>query len=121
MVKKINLLEKFQYFSDYWSPKIVGELNGQLVKVAKIKDEFIWHSHAEEDELFMVVKGKLYMDFHDGTQTVLPGELLVVPKGVEHRPRTDGEEVFILLIEPATTLNTGDKVNERTVDKLDWI
>lgn len=121
MVEKINLLEKFQLFSDHWSPKVIGALNGQLIKIAKIKDEFIWHSHAEEDELFLVVKGTLHMDFRDGTQVIQPGEILVVPKGVEHRPRTGGEEVFILMIEPATTLNTGNQVNERTVEELDWI
>lgn len=121
MVKKISLLEKFQLFSERWSPKVIGELNGQLIKIAKIKDEFIWHSHQKEDELFMVVKGRLIMDFRDGTQIVEPGELLVVPKGVEHRPRTNGEEVYILMIEPASTLNTGQVVNERTVADLDEI
>jgi len=121
MISKINLLEKFQSFSEHWSPKVVGELNNQLIKIAKIKDEFIWHSHANEDELFMVIKGTLYMDFREGTQVLEPGELLVVPKGVEHRPRTDGGEVYIMMIEPASTLNTGNKINERTVEKLDWI
>lgn len=121
MIEKINLLEKFLLFSERWSPKIIGKLNGQLIKIARIKGEFIWHSHADEDELFIVVKGTLYMDFRDGLQTIRPGEILIVPKGVEHRPRTDGEEVFILLIEPATTLNTGDQRNERTVEKPDWI
>ncbi len=118
----INILDKFQQFDEHWTPKILGELNGQLVKIAKIKDEFIWHSHAHEDELFMVFKGTLLMDFRDKTTVVKSGEMLIVPKGVEHRPRTNGEEVYILLFEPNTTLNTGGETNnEKTVEAPEWI
>lgn len=118
----INILDKFQQFNEHWTPKILGELNGQHVKIAKIKNEFIWHSHDNEDELFMVFKGTLHMDFRDKTTEVNPGEMLIVPKGVEHRPRTNGEEVYILLFEPASTLNTGGETNdEKTVAAPEWI
>ena len=120
-MKTINIENKFTQFTTHWDPKILGELNGQYVKIAKIKDEFTWHSHAEEDELFMVFKGTLFMDFRDKTTEVNPGEIIIVPKGVEHRPRTNGEEVHILLFEPKSTLNTGQDTNERTVSELDWI
>ena len=118
----IKLLEKFDKIKDHWSPKIVGELNGQQVKLAKIKGQFIWHSHPNEDELFWVLKGTLIMEFRDKTEKVQTGEILIVPKGVEHRPATlNNEEVFIAMFEPASTLNTGDQKNERTVEELDWI
>lgn len=94
-------MEKFSLFDKQWTPHIIGELNGQYVKLCKLKDEFVWHSHEHEDELFMVFKGTLFMDFRDGrTVSVGPGEILIVPKGVEHRPYTNGEEVLNLLFEP---------------------
>ena len=118
----IDLLKKFEKVPDYWSPKIVGELNGQYLKIAKIKGEFIWHHHADEDELFWVLKGTLHMDFRDRTEVVKKGEILIVPKAVEHRPRTEeGEEVFIVMFEPKSTLNTGNQNNERTVEELEWV
>lgn len=118
-----NILQKFSLFSDHWSPKIVGELNGQQLKLAKVKGEFVWHDHEHEDELFMVYKGTLYLDFRDGTTVELnPGEFHIVPKGVEHFPRTkDGMEVWLMLMEPASTKHTGDVRTEMTVDNPDWI
>ena len=118
---KINIQDKFQLINEFWSPKIIGELNGQLVKIAKIKDEFIWHHHENEDELFLVVKGTLFMDFRDRTEVIQQGEMIIVPKGIEHRPRTENEEVHILLFEPASTLNTGEIENERTKKNLEKI
>ena len=117
----INLADKFSQFDEFWTPKIIGELNDQYVKLAKGKDELIWHSHAEEDELFVVVKGQLIMEFRDKTVTVGPGEILIVPKGVEHLPRTNGEEVWIMLIEPKSTQHTGNIVHEKTVTALEWL
>ena len=109
----ITLADKYAQFEDLWNPRIIGELNDQHIKIAKVNGEFIWHSHAEEDELFMVVQGKLLMDFRDRTEEVRPGQLLVVPRGTEHRPRTEAE-TWILMIEPKTTLNTGNVESERT-------
>ena len=120
-IKPINIMEKFSMFEKQWTPHIVGELNGQYVKLCKLKDEFVWHSHENEDELFMVFKGTLIMDFRDKTVEIKEGEILIVPKGVEHRPRTNGEIVFNLLFEPKETLHTGAVVHEKTVSKLDWI
>ena len=119
-MESINIAKKFTRIDDHWSPKIIGELNGQHVKIAKIQGEFIWHHHEEEDELFMVIKGHLYMDFRDRTVEVLPGEMLIVPRGVEHRPRAL-TETQIMMFEPATTLNTGNVLNERTRDNPDRI
>jgi mannose-6-phosphate isomerase-like protein (cupin superfamily) len=113
-MEKINLAEKFSLFQDYWSPKIVGELNGQQVKLVKFKGPFVWHHHEQEDELFYVVKGSFEMEFRDKTILIREGEFLIVPKGTEHRPRAT-EEVQVMLFEPAATLNTGNVVNERTV------
>lgn len=110
----INLAEKLSRFREAWSPRIVAELNGQHVKVAKFRGPFVWHRHEEEDELFLVLKGRLRMEFRGRTAEVGEGELIVVPRGVEHRPVAE-EEVHILLFEPAGTLNTGDVRNERTV------
>ncbi len=121
MPSAINLSEKYSQINQHWTPKIIGELNGQYVKLAKIKDEFVWHSHQNEDELFQVFKGTLLMDFRDKTVAVREGEILIVPKGVEHRPRTNGEEVFILLFEPKETLHTGDVEHEKTVKQLQWL
>lgn len=120
-MKTISLNEKYDQFSAHWTPKIIAELNDQYVKLAKVKDEMIWHSHAEEDELFVVQKGTLIMDFRDRTEVVNPGEILVVPKGVEHRPRTNGEEVWLMLIEPKSTKHTGAIKHEMTVENQDWI
>ena len=119
--KPINLQEKFTQINEHWSPKIIGELNGQYVKLAKIKGDFIWHHHDDEDELFMVIKGTLYMDFRDRTEVVKEGEIIIVPKGVEHRPRTEDEEVQIMLFEPMSTLNTGVVNNKRTKENLEKI
>ncbi|HMR43435.1 MAG TPA: cupin domain-containing protein [Saprospiraceae bacterium] len=105
-------------FSEYWSPKIVGELNGQHVKLVKFKGAFVWHKHDHEDELFFVVKGSFNMEYRDRTVTVGENEFLIVPKGVEHRPVAE-EEVSVMLFEPATTLNTGDTENELTKYELD--
>ncbi|HMR57776.1 MAG TPA: cupin domain-containing protein, partial [Cyclobacteriaceae bacterium] len=93
----INILNKFSLFSETWTPKIISELNGQYVKLAKVKDEFVWHSHENEDELFMVFKGTLYMDFRDRTETIHEGEMIVVPKGVEHNPRTNGRSLGVVI------------------------
>jgi len=121
-IDSVNIMEKFSLFTKEWTPKIIGELNGQYVKICKLKDDFVWHSHANEDELFMVFKGTLLMDFKDGrTVKVNEGEILIVPKGVEHRPHTNGEVVFNLLFEPKSTLHTGDIETPLTVKKLDWI
>jgi len=111
---KVNLAEKLALFGDHWSPKIVGELNGQHVKLVKFQGEFVWHKHDHEDELFLVVKGRFRMDFRDRQDCLEEGEFLIVPRGIEHRPVAD-EEVHVLLFEPATTLNTGDVRDERTV------
>lgn len=116
----VNLTEKFTQFSDHWNPRIIGELNGQYVKIAKVKGEFVWHQHENEDELFMVIKGKLYIDFHDKTVEIKEGEMIIVPRGVEHRPWTE-EEVQIMLFEPATTVNTGETENELTRKNLSRI
>ena len=121
-IEPINIMNKFLLFNDEWTPKIIGELNNQYVKVCKLKDDFVWHSHENEDELFMVFKGTLLIDFRDGrTVEVKEGEILIVPRGVEHRPHTNGEIVFNLLFEPKTTSHTGDVETEMTVKELDWI
>ena len=121
-IDPINIMNKFLLFNEEWNPKIIGELNGQYVKVCKLKDDFVWHSHENEDELFMVFKGTLLIDFRDGrTIKVREGEILIVPKGVEHRPHTSGEIVFNLLFEPKTILHTGEVETEMTVKELDWI
>jgi mannose-6-phosphate isomerase-like protein (cupin superfamily) len=117
----INLEEKYQKFSDVWHPYIVGELNENYVKLARLKGEFVWHKHDDEDELFVVLSGTLIMDFRDRTLVTKAGEILIVPKGVEHRPRTNGEEVRVMLIEPKGTKHTGDVKSEMTVEKLEWI
>ena len=116
----VSLAQKFSLFSDYWSPKIVAELNGQQVKVAKLKGEFIWHHHEHEDELFLVMKGCLRIRLRDREVTVNEGEFFVVPKGVEHQPVAE-EEVQVVFLEPASPLNTGNVRNERTVERLDRV
>ena len=119
-IEKVNLAEKFSLFDERWSPKIVGELNGQQVKLVKFEGPFVWHHHEEEDELFLVVKGRFRMEFRDRDVWLEEGEFLIVPRGVEHRPVAE-EEVHVLLFEPASTLNTGDVRNELTAEKLDRI
>lgn len=119
-MEKVNIREKLGAFADYWNPHIVGELNGQYVKAVKLKGEFIWHHHDHEDELFLVVKGKLKMEFRNKTVEVNKGEFIIVPHGIEHRPVAD-EEVHILLFEPSSTLNTGNVENEKTRKKLERI
>lgn len=121
MATEANINKKFELIQEYWTPKIIGELNGQYVKLARIKDEFIWHSHQNEDEMFIVFKGTLIMDFRDKTTETKKGEILIIPKGVEHRPSTKGEEVWIMLIEPKETKHTGDIEHEKTVKNLEWI
>jgi mannose-6-phosphate isomerase-like protein (cupin superfamily) len=120
VMEKINLLEKFSRVRDHWSPKIVGELNDGYVKLAKLQGEFIWHQHDNEDELFLVVRGKMRMGLREADVELSEGEIFIVPRGVEHRPSAE-EECWVLLIEPKTTLNTGNVVNERTVADLDRI
>jgi mannose-6-phosphate isomerase-like protein (cupin superfamily) len=119
-IEKVNLAEKFGLFHDLWSPKIVGQVNDFHVKLAKLKGEFIWHHHEQEDELFLVVKGKLLIKLRDKDIWLNEGEFVIIPRMVEHLPIAD-EEVHILLFEPATTLNTGNVQSERTVTDLDRI
>ncbi len=119
-IDKINLAEKFTLFADHWSPKIVGELNGQYVKLAKLQGEFVWHQHEHEDELFLVIKGQLTIQFRDKTVIINPGEFCIVPRGVEHNPVAN-EETHILLFEPKEILHTGNIVHERTVHVLETI
>jgi mannose-6-phosphate isomerase-like protein (cupin superfamily) len=120
----VNLAEKFTKFADYYSPKIAAELNESYVKLAKLEGEFIWHQHDNEDELFLVVEGTLRLILREEGQErelhVRPGEFVVIPRGVEHKPIAD-KEVHLVLLEPKTTLNTGNMKNERTLEKLDWI
>ena len=116
----INVKEKFGLFSDQWSPKVIGELNGQHVKLAKVEGEFVWHSHEHEDELFYIIKGTLIMELRDKTLTLNEGEMCIIPKGVEHRPIAK-EEVWIMLFEPAQIKHTGEVQHELTVEKYDWI
>jgi mannose-6-phosphate isomerase-like protein (cupin superfamily) len=116
-MEKVNLAEKFSLFDDYWSPRIVGELNGSYVKLAKFKGEFVWHRHPAEDELFLVIKGHLLIKLRDREIHLDAGELTIIPRGIEHLPIAEGE-AHILLLEPKTTLNTGEVVNARTVKDL---
>ena len=116
-MEKVNLSEKFSLFSEYWNPKIAGELNGQQVKLVKFKGPFVWHHHEQEDELFYVVKGSFDMEFLDKIVTVNQGEFIIVPRGVEHRPNAK-EEVHVVLFEPGTTLSTGNIKNEMTIENL---
>ena len=121
-IKPINIMKKFSLFNEKWTPKIIAELNDQLVKICKLKDDFVWHSHENEDELFMVFKWTLFIDFRDGsTAEVNEGEIIIIPKGIEHRPYTNGDIVFNLLFEPKTTMHTGNIKSNMTVEKLDWI
>lgn len=117
-MNKINIAEKFGFFNEHWSPKIVGEVNDAYVKLAKLKGEFFWHTHDNEDEMFLVVKGQLLLKFRDKDILLKEGEFMIVPRGVEHLPVAE-EEVYVMLIEPKDTLNTGNVKNERTVENLD--
>jgi mannose-6-phosphate isomerase-like protein (cupin superfamily) len=119
-MNKVSIAEIFGQFTDYYNPRIIGELNGQHVKAVKLKGEFIWHHHEREDELFLVVTGKLKMEFRDKTVEVNAGEFIIVPRGVEHKPVAE-DEVHILLFEPDSTLNTGNVINEQTRKNLDKI
>ncbi len=117
-MEKVNLAHKFSLFQDYWSPKIVGELNDAHVKLAKVKGEFVWHHHAAEDELFLVVKGRLVIRLRDREIPLDPGEFVIIPKGVEHQPVAE-EEAHIVLLEPKSTVNTGNVTDARTVADLE--
>lgn len=119
-MSKINISEKLARFEEHWQPKIVGELNGQMIKLVKFKGPFPWHHHETEDEMFMVVKGRFRMEFRDRTEWIEEGEFIVVPHGVEHRPVAE-EEAHVLLFEPASTLNTGNINDEFTVPELESI
>ena len=116
IIEKKNLQQKFSLINDYYKPRIAGEINENYVKLVKLKGEFVWHHHENEDELFLVVKGNLKMKLLDKDIEISEGELIIIPKGVEHKPVAD-EEVHLLLIEPKTTLNTGNIENEKTVEK----
>jgi len=120
IMSKINVAEKFSKISEYWKPYIAAELNGQYVKFDKLKGEFVFHHHEQEDEMFLVVKGRFRMEFRDRHEWIEEGEFIVVPRGVEHRPVAD-QECWILLFEPASTLNTGNVVNERTLSELERV
>lgn len=120
LMNKVNLSDKFALFSDCWHPRVVGELNGQLVKLAKLEGEFVWHQHEDEDELFLVVKGNLTIKLRDRDVHLEEGEFFIVPRGVEHLP-VAVEEVHVLLFEPASTVNTGNVQSDRTVEDLEWI
>ena len=119
-MEKINIAQKLTLFDDHWNPRIVGELNGQHVKLVKFAGPFVWHHHESEDELFLVVKGRFRMEFPDQSIQLEEGEFLIVPHGFEHRPVAD-EEVHVLLFEPSSTLNTGNIQNKLTVEELDRI
>ena len=119
-MEKVNLNQKLQLFQEHWKPKIVGELNGQMVKLVKFQGPFVWHHHEQEDEMFLVIKGRFRMEFRDRQVWLEEGEFLIVPRGVEHRPVAE-EEAHVLLFEPASVLNTGNVTNERTVETLERI
>lgn len=119
-LEKVNLIDKFKLFNEHWKPKIIGELNGQQVKLAKLKGEFVWHDHKDEDEMFLIIKGSLQIEFRDKTINLNEGEMYIVPRGVEHNPIAH-EEAWVLLFEPATTKHTGEVKDKRSVEKLEWI
>ena len=118
--EKVNLREKFDLIQEAWHPKIAGALNGQHVKLAKLQGRFIWHQHDEEDEMFLVIKGQLWMEFRTQRVMVNEGEFIIVPRGIEHRPNAE-EEVQVMLFEPAGTRNTGEVVDAHTVEQDEWI
>ena len=117
---KVNLAQKFSLFADRWNPKVVGDLNDHQVKVVKLQGDFVWHHHETEDELFLVVRGRMRMGLRTGDVELSEGDFFIVPKGVEHKPSAE-DECWVVLIEPGTTLNTGNVVGERTVAQLDRI
>jgi len=119
-IEKVNIAHKLEQINDTWNPRIVGELNDQHVKLVKADGEFVWHKHDDEDEMFLVIKGNFYMALRDKTVHVKPGEFIIIPRGVEHKPFTEGE-AEIMLFEPATTLNTGNIKNELTKENLQRI
>jgi len=119
-MEKVNIEEKLALFDEHWRPKVVGELNGQHVRLAKFRGEFVWHEHEDEDEFFLVLHGSFDMHFRDRIVTINKGEFIIVPRGVEHCPCTD-QEVHVLLFEPAGTLNTGNTESDRTLRDLDWL
>ena len=116
----IDIDSKFRLFSEHWSPKVIGKINNYLVKIGKLQGDFVWHTHPETDELFIVHKGLLRVDFRDGPMLVREGQMLIVPKGVEHKTHAD-EECELIMFEPETTLNTGNVEGVMTVEKLEWI
>lgn len=118
MIEKVNIAEKFGQFREHWQPKIIGELNDSYIKAVKFKGEFVWHDHADEDEVFLVTKGRMRLKLRDGELDLGPGEFAIVPRGVEHCPVAD-QEAEVLLLEPKTTVNTGDVRSERTVRELE--
>lgn len=119
-MEKVNIKNKLSLFSDYWSPKIIGELNDQYVKLCKLKGEFVWHKHDNEDEMFYVIDGLLKIEFRDKTISINKGEFLIVPKGIEHKPIAE-KEVSVMVFEPVSTLNTGDTKGDFTVEELEKI
>jgi mannose-6-phosphate isomerase-like protein (cupin superfamily) len=119
-MNKVNLKEKFRLFNELWTPKIVGELNEQYIKLAKTKGEFVWHKHDNEDEFFLVVKGSLTIKLKDGDIQLNKGEFFIVPKGVEHKPEAE-QETHVMVFEPKSTQHTGNVKSELTVDEIDWI
>lgn len=119
-MNKVNIHEKLSSIHDYWNPRIAGELNGQMVKLVKFKGEFVWHKHDEEDEMFYVLQGEFNMELRDRTVIIRENEFIIIPRGVEHRPVAPNE-VSVMLFEPATTLNTGDKQNHMTRENLERI
>jgi mannose-6-phosphate isomerase-like protein (cupin superfamily) len=119
-MEKINLYQKFNLFSEHWSPKIIGELNDQQIKLGKFQGEFVWHKHDNEDEAFFVMKGSFNMELRDKTIVLNEGDMVVIPKGVEHRPVAENE-AWVMMFEPATTLNTGNVINEKTKTELEKI
>ncbi|HPN68612.1 MAG TPA: cupin domain-containing protein [Saprospiraceae bacterium] len=119
-MNKVNISEKLNLFQDHWNPRVVGELNGQHIKLVKFQGEFVWHSHEHEDEMFLVIKGQFQMEFRDKTITLSENEFVIVPKGVEHRPVAENE-VEVMLFEPNTTLNTGNVLGELTRQQLEII
>jgi mannose-6-phosphate isomerase-like protein (cupin superfamily) len=120
MSDKVNVKEKFGLFTEHWSPKVVGELNGQLIKLVKFSGDFVWHSHEHEDEMFLVIRGRFRMDYREGSEWIETGEFVIVPRGIEHKPYAE-EEVEVMLFEPASTVNTGDAGGDRTRLALDQI
>ena len=119
-MKKINISQKLALINDHWNPKIIGELNHQHVKLAKLKGEFIWHKHDNEDEMFLVLKGTLQIEFRDRIETINKNEMIIVPRGIEHKPIAE-KEVSIMLFEPASTINTGELENKFTRKKLEFL